>query len=132
MPKAITMTFWREDYTGRGCLEFSWVPEGHRHVIVLPPRQQMGSETYTIPDDLNPSHVQVYRLDNNNLVSTEMWMFPPGPPYPHPVDWAEVRVYDHNREANGTVHYADGTAASDRRPLDPFGRPCPEIPPSKG
>jgi len=28
MAKKVTMTFWRDDYSGPACLEYSWVPEG--------------------------------------------------------------------------------------------------------
>jgi hypothetical protein len=130
MTKQITMRFWRDDYIGPACLEYSWVPEGLRHTILLTPGQQEGSQTDSISDDLNPSHVQVYRLDNNNMVSTEMWQFPTGPPHTAPVDGATVEVYQQRLEVVGTVHYADGTSAYDTHSLDSFPRPCPEVPPT--
>ena len=34
MAKKVTMTFWRDDYSGPACLEYSWVPEGLCIVIV--------------------------------------------------------------------------------------------------
>lgn len=131
MPKTVTMKFWRDDYSGPACLEYSWVPEGVRRVIQLPPGQQAGDRTDPIADDLDPSHVQVYRLDNNTRVSTEQWQFPPGPPYSAPVDGATVEVYQARLEAVGTVHYADGSTAADTRRLDPIPRPCPEFPDGK-
>ena len=131
MPKMLTMKFWRDDYTEGACLEYSWVPEGVRRVITLDPGQQAGDRTDPVSDDLKPSHVQVYRLVNNKRVSTEMWQFPPGPPYTDPVDGATVEVYEGRLEAVGTVRYADGSTASDTRPLDPFPRPCPETPSGK-
>ena len=91
MAMQITMKFWRDDYSRPACLEYSWVPEGLRHTILLAPGQQEGSRTDPISD--NPSHVQVYMLDNNNQVSAEMRQFPSGPPHNTPVDGATVEVY---------------------------------------
>ena len=122
----ITMKFWREDYSGPACLEYSWVPEGLRHTIRLSPGEQEDSRTDPISDTLDPSHVQVYRLVNNDEVSAEMRQFPPGPPYAAPIDGATVAVY--RKEFVGTVHFTDGTSMSDNQPLDPFPRPCPEVP----
>ena len=131
MSKKITMTFWRDVYTGPGCLEYSWVPEGKRHTIHLLPGQQEGSETDTIPDDLKPSHVQVYRLNNDDHVSADMWQFPPGPPHVLPVAGAKVDVFQARVEVVGVVHYTDGTTAAGADVLDMFPRPCPELPPAK-
>ena len=120
------MKFRRDKFTGPACLEYSWVPEGKRHVILLRPGQQEGSRTDQIPDTLKPSHVQVYRLDNNKEVSAEQWQFPPGPPHPAPVASASVEVHQLQMEAVGTVYYTDGTIATGKHPLDPMSRPCPE------
>ncbi len=35
MAKKVTMTFWRDNYSGPACLEYSWVPEGLRRNIQL-------------------------------------------------------------------------------------------------
>jgi hypothetical protein len=75
----ITMDFWRDDHTGPACLEYSYVPEGKRRIIQLRPGQQEAIQADTVPDDLKPSHVQVYTLTNNDTVSLDMWQFPPGP-----------------------------------------------------
>ena len=115
MAKKITMVFWRDDYVGPACLEYSWVPEGKRHTIQLAPGQQQGSQTDSIPDDLNPSQVQVYRLNNNDLISAEMWQFPPGPPHALPVASAKVDVFQLREEAVGVVRYADDTTAAGAR-----------------
>jgi hypothetical protein len=131
MAKKITMTFWRDDYTGPACLEYSWVPEGKRHTIQLKPGQQEGSETDSISDDLNPSHVQVYRLTNNEMVSVDMWQFPPGPPHSLPVESAKVDVFQARELAVGVVRYTDGTTAAGAIVLDNYPRPCPELPPAK-
>ncbi len=131
MPKRITMKFRRDQFAGPGCLEYSWVPEGVRRTILLNPGKQEGSRTDAIADDLNPSHVQVYRLNNNDMVSTEMWQFPPGPPYEYPVDGAFVEVIQDKMLAIGTVHFSDGATASDTHELDPFPRACPELPPQE-
>ena len=89
----ITMDFWRDDYTGPACLEYSYVPEGKRRTIQLRPGQQEAIQDDTVPDDLKPSHVQVYTLTNNDAVSLGMWQFPPGPPYVLPVIGAQVSVF---------------------------------------
>ena len=75
MAKKITMTFWRDDSSRPACLEYSWVPEGLRHTIQLDSGQREGSETDTISDELNPSHVQVYRLNAFEAASTENGSF---------------------------------------------------------
>lgn len=126
MPKQITMTFRRDDSSGPGCLEYSYVPEGKRHLIRLGPGQKEGKSIDSIPEGLKPSHVQVYRLDNNLKVSTEMWQFPPGPPHATPIAEAGVVVEQLRRLALGYVKYEDGSTASDSHPLDPISRPCPQ------
>ena len=65
----ITMDFWRDDHTGPACLEYSYVPEGKRRTIQLRPGQQEAIQDDTVPDELKPSHVQVYTLTNNDTVS---------------------------------------------------------------
>jgi len=122
MATTATMTFGRTDYSGRGCLEYSWVPEGTRRTIILAPGQAEHTQVDTVPDNLKISQVQVYVLNNGEL-STEMWQFPPGPPYAHPVATASVRVLA--REAVGTVQYTDGTQAADTTHLDAYLRKCP-------
>lgn len=124
----LTMKFWRDDYTGPACLEYSWVPQGIRRTIYLEPGQQYDTRTDDVPDDLDATLVQVYRLNNNDAVSTEMWNFVLPPPPPPTLSAASVEVFQHNKYAVGTVHYANGTTATDNRPLDPYPRPCPEIP----
>ena len=128
MSRRITMRFVRDVFTGPACLEYSWVPEGKRHTILLDPGQPEGFRTDPIADDIHPSFVQVYRLSNNQRTSLEMWQFPKGPP-PHgsDVDRAEVEVHESTMEAVGTVFYTDGTSASGRHRLDPFAG-VPESP----
>lgn len=124
----IQMTFIRDHQDGPGCLEYSWVPQGVRHHILLKGGQRQGSENDTIPDDLKPSHVQVYVLKLNPNFGLDNWQFPAGPPKQGTyVVRATVEV--HNKqplEAIGTVYYADGTTASSRRPLDEKSRECPQ------
>jgi len=122
MATTATMTFRRTDYSGRGCLEYSWVPEGKRRIIILGPGQAEHTQADTVPDNLKISQVQVYVLSNDEL-STEMWQFPPGPPHTHPVTTASVSVLA--KEAVGTVQYTDGTQAADTRHLDAYPRKCP-------
>src|ERR1039458_6094077 len=73
------MTYWRDIYNGHACLEYSWVPEGHRHTILLNAGQQESRRSDPTSEGLRPSHVQVYVL-TNDLHSTEGWQFPPGVP----------------------------------------------------
>jgi hypothetical protein len=129
--KKITMTFWRDDSSGPACLEYSWVPEGLRHTIQLDSGQREGSETDTISDELNPSHVQVYRLNNFEGASTEKWQFPDGPPHALPVGSAKIDVFQSREVVVGIVIYTDSTNAASARVLDSFPRPCPEIAPTK-
>lgn len=128
MSKQVTMIYRREYAVSTACLEYSWVPEGKRHVIMLAPGQKEGTRTDTIDDTLKPSHVQVYRLDNNKQVSIQMWQFPPGPPYSAAVVGALVYLPNGNTIAEATVKYADNTSATDQHPLDHIPRPCPESP----
>jgi hypothetical protein len=128
MAKEIRMKLWRDDYTGPACLEYSWVPEGKRHVIRLAAGEQTRTVVDTIGDTTDPSHVQVYCLVNNKKVSTANWQFPPGPPASSPVVAASVHVYQKEFKAVGEVHYLVGTPKKDDRPLDDFPRPCPESP----
>jgi hypothetical protein len=123
----ITMDFWRDDYTGPACLEYSYVPEGKRRTIHLRPGQQEALQTDTVPDDLKASRVQVYTLTNNDVVSLDMWQFPPGPPYVLPVIGAQVSVLQERMVAAGVVTYSDATVNSGSAPLDPFPRPCPQV-----
>ena len=98
---------------------------------MLRPGEQEKTETDSIPDTIKPSHVQVYRLVTNLKVSTEKWQFPSGPPHGTPLVAGKVEVFTRRLEANGNVAYADGTTASDKHKLDPFPRPCPELPGDK-
>jgi len=122
----ITMDFWRDDFAGPACLEYSYVPEGKRRTIQLRPGQQEAIQTDTVPDDLKASHVQVYTLTNNDAVSLAMWQFPPGPPHNLPVVGAQVSVLQERLFAGGTVTYSDATVNSGSAVLDPFPRQCPQ------
>lgn len=122
----ITMDFWRDDYIDGACLEYSYVPEGKRRTLLLKPGQQEAIQTDTVPDDLKPSHLQVYTLTNNGVVSLDMWQFPPGPPHVLPVVGAQVSVLQGRMVAAGTVTYADATVDSGSAPLDLYSRPCPQ------
>jgi hypothetical protein len=122
----ITMDFWRDDYVDRACLEYSYVPEGKRRTLLLKPGQQEAIQTDNVPDDLKPSHVQVYTLTNNGVVSLDLWQFPPGPPYVLPVVSAQVSVLQERMVAAGMVTYSDATVDSGSAPLHPYSRPCPQ------
>ena len=121
----ITMDFWRDDYTGPACMEYSYVPQGERRTLQLPPGQQGIVRKDTVPDDLEPSHVQIYVLTNNEMASLEMWQFPPGPPYITSVTRAQVSIIQERMIAAGMVTYSDHTVNSGSAPLEPIPRPCP-------
>jgi len=120
----VTMEFWRDEYLqGGACLEYSWVPEGLRRVIVLGAGQQQGASVDDVDD---VSHVQVYVTRNDEPVaSLENWQFPPGGPGPAPIERARVELHVRDMVAHGTVWYLDGTTVSDSRELEPVPRPCP-------
>jgi hypothetical protein len=122
----IQMTFIRGHQDGPGCLEYSWVSQGLRHHILLKGGQREASENDTIPDDLKPSHVQVYVLKLNPNFGLDNWQFPDGPPKQGTyVVRATVEVKNKQPlEAVGTVYYEDGTTASSRRPLDEKSPEC--------
>ena len=126
MSKQVTMVFWRDKYEGPGCLEYSWIPEGQRRNLNLPPGIQQDSSTDSISDDLNPSNVQVYVASNNDAVSIEMWQFPSRPSQSGPIVSALILIFEEANRIVGTAFYADGTVASEMAKLDTFGRPCPQ------
>ena len=119
-----TMTFSRSDYARQACLEYSWVPQGKRHTILLLPGEKKKSQTDEIAES-KPSRVQIYSLSNNDQAGLKMWQFPPGPPHATPVVRAAVEV--NNKEVVGTVYYQDGSSASDKHQLDVGAIKCPEI-----
>jgi hypothetical protein len=121
----ITLDFWRDDYAEAACVEYSYVPQGQRRTIQLNTGQQQAIQTDTLPDEVEPSHVQVYVLTNNDMVSVAMWQFPPGPPYGQPVTGAQVTIVQARMIAVGAVTYADGTVNTGSVPLDAGPRPCP-------
>jgi hypothetical protein len=125
MPSKITMVFWRDSDTGPACLEYSWVPQGIRRLIQLPPKLDENARTDSAPD--RPSHVQVYRLVSNH-VGTDTWQFPAGPPRDSRVVFASTQVFEERKQVVGTVYYADGSSATESRPLRVDHLPCPEIP----
>lgn len=119
MPKHIAVRFSRVDASFTATLEYSFVPEGLRRFISLAPGQTAAARIDQIPDDLRPSHVQVYCLDNNHTLSTTNWQFPPGPPSPHgELVVAVITILDPQAQAVGTVIHADGSATSDSAVLD--------------
>jgi len=122
----MTIDFWRDDYSDQACIEYSYVPEGKRRTLVLQSGQQEAIQTDTVADDLKPSHLQVYALTNNGVVSLDMWQFPLGPPHALPVVGAQVSVLQERMVAAGTVTYSDATVDSGSAPLDMYSRPCPQ------
>jgi len=119
------MMYRRDVYTQRGCLEYSWVPEGKRRVILLNPGQREGDRTDPGPDAA--SHVQVYRLVSGEFGAANL-QFPEGPPHKAPLTHAIVEVFQQRMEVVGTVYYADGTNATSTFPLTTSPMPCPELP----
>ena len=123
---SLKMTFRRDVDHGPACLEYSWVPEGKRRSIHLRPVETYGSQTDTVPDALNPSHVQVYALNNNRQASTPGWQYPIGPPHGTPIQSAVTEVFQSRGEAVGTTYYKDGKSANGTQKLSNQDRPCPE------
>ena len=122
----IRMEFWREPHGDKGCIEYSYVPEGRRRNIVLPPGVQEGYSDDVVPDGTRPSHVQVYVATTGMPpASLEMWQFPPGPPYHLPIKRARVELHGRRGVAVGIVWYEDGHEARDEHPLEPIPRDCP-------
>jgi hypothetical protein len=123
------MTFLRGHQDGPGCLEYSWVPQGLRHHILLKGGQRQGSESDTIPHGINPSHVQVYALKLNLSFGLDNWQFPDGQP-PHGTHVVRATVEVDNKQplkATGTVYYSDGsTSPPSFRYLDEKTRDCPQ------
>jgi len=130
MPTTNQMTFLRDHQDGPGCLEYSWVPQGLRHHILLKDGQREGSEKDTIPDDIKPSHVQVYALKFNLVFGLDNWQFPDGQP-PHGAHVVRATIEVKNNQpltAVGTAYYSDGTTAPPSHyPLDADPRrECPQ------
>lgn len=126
MAKKLRMSFWRDNYKGPGCLEYSWIPEGVRRNINLDPGIQEGYSNDTVDDELNPSHVQVYVATNNDSASIEMWQFPAGPPKKSPIASAVVLFFEEANRIVGVAFYEDGSIGADSAKLDAYGRPCPQ------
>ena len=119
-PPKSNMVFKRSLYKGKGCLEYSWVPEGKRRLIQLNPdvKEREGDG----PTAKDASHVQVYAL-SNGLYGVKDWQFPSGSPHPSPVVRAIVEVKE--TEAVGTVYYQDHSSARDTTALLPMPVKCP-------
>jgi hypothetical protein len=126
MAEQISMTFLRDVYDSHACLEYSWVPEGLRHHILLNPGQQQGDKTDPIASGVNPSGIQIYVLNNNDRVSLEIPYFPKGAPHGVILQSAIVEVLEQRMEVVGTAYYADGSVVKQNLVLEPKGRPCPQ------
>jgi hypothetical protein len=124
MTRQNTMVFWRDTDIGPACLEYSWIPQGTRRVIRLPLGQDEGGRTD--PTDSDTSQVQVYRLVCNR-VGADTWQFPPGP-HSSRIVYATIQVFESRKYAVGTAAFADGSSATDFRPLKDAPLPCPESP----
>jgi hypothetical protein len=122
-----TMWFWRDVDDGPGCLEYGWVADGHRHPLLLLPGEEQKSETEQIKED--QSHVQVYRLTNNNragLNATLGWQFPPGRPYAYPLIKASILVLEREMLIIGVAYFADRTSITSKQILQGDFLPCPD------
>jgi hypothetical protein len=128
MPKQVEIIFRRDHHGEPACLEYSWVPQGQRRTILLDPTQVFNSQKDSIPDDLKPSQVQVYVLNDapkGSLPSAGNRQFPSGPPR-GVVIAAEVKIQ--GRKVTGTAYYADGSSSQpgDDYALDERSSRCPE------
>lgn len=127
MAAQITMIFWRDTDIGPACLEYSWVPQGVRKLIQLPPLEDEDSRKD--PALPNISQVQVYRLVSDRL-GVDTWQFPAGPPPNSRIIYATIQVFENRKYVLGTAYYADGSSTADFRPLKTDPLPCPERPPN--
>ena len=125
MARENTITFSRDVDTGPACLQYSWVPEGHKKEIKLLPHENEGSRIDSVSD--NVSRVQVYCLVSNSL-GVEMLHLPPGAPYQSPVISVEIRVYESGMYVAATINYADGASTKGSCALTPHPLPCPKLP----
>jgi hypothetical protein len=122
-PLKTNMEFKRDLYNGKGCLEYSWVPEAKRRLVQLNAGTREGAGQGPVATEA--SHVQVYALTNGQY-SLKDWQFPPGPPHSSPVAGATIEVKE--IEAVGTVFYQDRSSATDRKALVPMPVTCPAGP----
>ena len=120
--KELKMVFRRDDHEGRGCLEYSWVPTGVRHHILLASGIPEGSETDSVGDD-PITNIQVYVATNNNEVNIEMWQFPPVGGAP--IAGARVELFQRRRLIVGTAYFENGTNATYSADLKVGGKKCP-------
>lgn len=109
------MVLWRDVYEGTARIEYSWVPEGKRKPLALLEPEDEDIRIDDVSDDI--TQVQVYRLDLGGFGTVD-WQFPAGPAHKYPVISAVVQIFVRRGEAIGTVHYADGTTATDTRRLE--------------
>jgi hypothetical protein len=126
------MEFWRDSYSGPGCIEYSWVPEGHRNDIELAPGQIEGvGGGPGIPATL----VQVYvanNVDGPTAVSVQEWQFPShfSPPPNNYLYRARVEIFQRQNKIVGTAWYVDPnthipTKVVEIATLDAIARRCP-------
>jgi hypothetical protein len=117
----VVMNFTRDATGGPACLQYSWVPTGQRHNILLRPGQLADSQPLTLSS--NAALVQICRLTNNAVgTHDENWNFPM--PAPGPAATGAL-VSITGGKATLTVHYANGQDYTDTRPLKPSPLPCP-------
>jgi hypothetical protein len=126
-PGRLPIIFRRDLYEEGACLEYSWVPEGKRHVMRLEPLQQQDSESDPLDDVSQIGCVQVYRLVSNR-VGADSWQFPETASYDSQIVAALVQVSERDMLVVGTVFYADGTSKRTPYPLNKSPLPCPEQP----
>jgi hypothetical protein len=108
------------------CLEYSWVPEGHRHLIQMGPGQHAATRI-DVGSTSNASHVQIYSVASDKFGTS--WQFPLGPHYSG-LRTAIVHLVNNQGvpEVIGTAYYADGTTVTNRHPLQTPALPCPQFP----
>lgn len=126
----VPLVFRRDDATGPGCIEFSWLPTGMRRHIILPPGDPQGIDEFTYqfaPGD--PQIVQIYVLNNDGHagpLSIEGVQYPPGTGTTSPIVLAFFEVFSTQRVLRMTFNCADGSTVQNWAQLEPMLRQCPQ------
>jgi hypothetical protein len=119
-PAKSNLVFKRDIYSGKGCLEYSWVSEDKRRLIQLNPSMKAGEGEG--PSSKGASSLKVHALTNGPY-SLKDWQFPSGPPHPSPIASAVVELKE--IEAVATVFYKDRSSTVETKALVPMPVSCP-------
>jgi hypothetical protein len=119
-----SMTFWRDDTSKLACLEYSWVPTGQRHAILLGLGEDVKSQDCKVSSTI--SKVQVYSLSVGGVGLANL-NFPSGTS-PESIAYASIEVFLDQHRVTVTVHYSNGSTASDTQTISNNAVQCPTNP----